>query len=523
MNRTINNLCTVRAGMLLFMMLLTSATAWAWDGSVPTGNSQTNPILIENTSDLDLLATKVNNGTTYAGVYFRLGDNITYTYNTDYTSSEENNFKSIGSKDNNGEHPFKGDFDGNNKTISGIRIYCSGNGDVNSYQGIFGYIIGANIHDLTLADTRITGFKYVGGIVGYNYGGTITNCNVASSVNIHAVMSWACYHGGIVGYNYSNSATAFATVSNCTSAARLTFTPTDNTKPQYFGGIAGSNSKGSGSTGQAIMTDNHANGAIVPAVSDDTYGALVGDNDCGVFDGNYYTNCTVGGVEGVTGEAVTTQYGCISVTKADRNVYLVTLNGNSIESATECPTITTTTVSFKRTFTTPYATFVVPFKVSMDDANQAGTFYRFETVNNNYEVEMTVVNSQAGLTANTPYIVAPNNRNTEVTFSNSGGAVSFPLPAMVSTKGSGTPEGVSWTFNGTYAKKTFESVAEGHSIYFFAGSAQGSVSPGDFVKVKHCVNSYSSPFRAYMEYIGSEDLNGTIISSARMREPAELP
>ena len=524
MNRTINNLCTARAGMLLFMMLLTSATVWAWDGSVPINNSQTNPILIENTSDLDRLATNVNNGTTYAGVYFRLRDNITYTYNTEENSNVvyTGNYTAIG----NDTYPFKGDFDGNKKTISGIRIYRSGINKTNSYQGIFGYIIGANIYDLNLADARITGYNFVGGIVGYNYGGTIANCTVAGSVNIHAVVQSSTYeygyHGGIVGYNYSNTAAGVATVSGCTSAVNLTLT--DKTNAKYFGGIAGSNSKGSGSTGQAIMTGNHANGAIVPAVSDNTYGALAGDNDCGVFDGNDYTNCTVGGVEGVSGGAVTTQYGCISVTQADRNVTLVTLNGNSIESATECPTITTTTVSFNRTFTTPYATFVVPFKVSMADANQAGTFYRFQRVNDNYQVEMSEVNSQDGLTANTPYIVKPKNTNTEVTFSNSGGAVNFPLPAEVITTGSGTPEGVSWTFNGTYAKKTFENVAEGHSIYFFAASAQGSsINPGDFVKVKHSANSYSSPFRAYMEYNGLDDLSGPIIPSARMREPAELP
>ena len=264
---------------------------WSGDGS------EGNPYLIEYASQLDLLAHRVNgtHGETrqedgYYNTYFQLANDISYTHNSDWNAfdNDESNYEAIGGYYDGDTRYFRGHFDGNNKTISGIRIYRGGNSNANNYQGIFGGTdSGADIHDLTLADARITGYNSTGGIVGYvGYNrGTVTRCHVADDVAVCAVQSHAYYHGGIVGRNRSG------TIEQCTSAATLTIADADNS--DYYGGIAGSNS--------GTLRDNLAIGATVPAAADNTYGAITGYNDIVPLQRNYYAACKVANVENATG------------------------------------------------------------------------------------------------------------------------------------------------------------------------------------------------------------------------------
>ena len=160
-------------------------------------------------------------------------------------------------------------------------------------NGIFGGTEGANIHDFTLADTRITGYNYTGGIAGKNANkhsnnvnipSTITRCHVAADVAICAARTYTWYHGGIVGCNYGSS-----TVSQCTSAATLTTYNANDSR--YYGGIVGYN--------EGTLTDNLAIGATVPAAPENYYGAIAGFQ--GTLQRNYYYNCTVAGVQNATG------------------------------------------------------------------------------------------------------------------------------------------------------------------------------------------------------------------------------
>ena len=271
---------SMRAALTLLVMLLTTATAWAWDGS----GTSADPYLITSTSDLDDLATNVNSGTDYQNVYFKQTKDIAYSHTTDWNdvNSKENNYTVIGVFHDSQERPFKGHYDGQGHTISGIRIYKGGKDNFNSFQGIFGMADGADIRGITLADTRITGFYNIGGIVGQNYG-TVSDCHVAADVLISAVKSNANYHGGIVGRNYKG------TVSDCTSAATLT-----NASGSYYGGIAGQNYKGT-------LRNNVAIGAVVPAADTNSHGAICGVNDYGTLQNNCYYGCTVAGVENATG------------------------------------------------------------------------------------------------------------------------------------------------------------------------------------------------------------------------------
>ena len=245
-----------------------------WTGS----GAQGNPYIINSTQGLDLLAQYVNSGNNCSTLYFQLGGPIEYTHTTDWnsSSSEENNYTAIGTESN----PFQGTFDGNNNTISGIRIY-KGN---DNYQGLFGKVgSGGTVKRVTLSDARITGYDMIGGIVGRSDNATIEDCTIDADVCIHAVVNNSSHHGGIVGSNKSG------TVRRCISRAHLTVK--NDVSGNRFGGIAGYNS--------GAIQYSIADGAIIPDVNG--RGAIVGFNLNSYNTQNYYHACTVAGVANATG------------------------------------------------------------------------------------------------------------------------------------------------------------------------------------------------------------------------------
>ncbi len=256
------------------------------------GNSEETAYLIYTTEQLDLLAQRVNDGTAdYADKYFRLMNDLNYAHTTawDDATSQETNYTPIGYASGNINRQFCGHFLGDGHTISGIRVYRGGNKSINGCLGLFGRIgSGAEVSGVTIADARITGYADVGGIVGYNEGGTVTDCHVEADVALHAVQNYARSFGGIVGENtYFNPGDyVFCTVSNCTSAIKITVKD-GISNIQYFGGIVGYN-------GFFTIKDCRAEGAVVPAV---TYaGAIVGldSNNNTTLSGNTYHSCLVG-------------------------------------------------------------------------------------------------------------------------------------------------------------------------------------------------------------------------------------
>ncbi len=265
----------------------------------PGTGTEEDPYRIYQSAQLDLLASRtVNNGVDFNGQYFLLMADLVYDYSN--LGEHESNFTPIGhykrhDNANNEDYyrPFKGHFDGNGYTISGIRVYSGGATLNDDSKGLFGYIEGNGtntgvVKNLTLTDAVITGRQYCGGIVGCISGGTVDNCHVTSSVFIHGVATGSHYHGGIVGGNNTPEG-GCPTVKNCTSSATLT----NNDSYYYYGGIVGYNK------GQAVITDNLVIGATVPAT---TYrGAIAGYFHSGTLERNYYVGCTVAGVANAIG------------------------------------------------------------------------------------------------------------------------------------------------------------------------------------------------------------------------------
>ena len=244
---------------------------WAGTGTVD------DPYVVEYVSQLNALADSVNSGISYADVYFKLGADI--SYDTNGLSDTESNFTAIGGY----KHPFNGHFDGAKHVISGIRIYKGGSSFEDYYQGLFGLLgAGASVSYVLLSDSRITGYQHVGGIVGNNSGGTVTNCFVLKDVTINAVKSMSLYHGGNVGSNMNGG-----TVTNCAGAATVTYADGIN-YCQCYGGIVGENENAS--IEYCLYTGNTVKG-------NSYVGAIIGNN-CGSsskVEHCYYTNNSITG------------------------------------------------------------------------------------------------------------------------------------------------------------------------------------------------------------------------------------
>ena len=265
-----------------------------WSGS----GTQTAPWRIQYPSQLDLLATNVNNGNDYKGKYFELANDITYTHSTtwDDATSTENNYTAIGS----GEAAFEGTFDGDGHSVSGIRLYRGGHdSSADGYQGLFGNVGSYGIiKNLTVNDARITGRYYVGGIAGYALlDCTIENCHATATVAIHAVVDGAKSHGGIVG-------DSGATIIGCTSSATLTLAD-GLTECEKYGGIAGYSGY---IVKNCFVIDANVKGSS-------SVGAIVGTY-YGQLENNYYSGCTVNGATanvGIGSGDVTANEGAVQV------------------------------------------------------------------------------------------------------------------------------------------------------------------------------------------------------------------
>ena len=100
---------------------------------------------------------------------------------------------------------YSGTFNGNGKTISGLYIDSSGV----DYKGLFGRVNGGTVKDLTVSGS-VSGDMYVGGVVGYNNGGTVTGCIFSGSGSV----SGGEDVGGVVGRNDG-------TVKNCHNTGKV--------------------------------------------------------------------------------------------------------------------------------------------------------------------------------------------------------------------------------------------------------------------------------------------------------------
>ncbi|MEF8977063.1 MAG: GLUG motif-containing protein, partial [Halapricum sp.] len=175
---------------------------------------------------------------------------------------------------------FTGSFNGSGYTISNLTI----NRSATNFVGLFGYIDGAIIERTGLENAEIAGRNYVGGLIGYNLQGTITESyasgNVTGNHDVGGLIgqndgplneSYATGNvsgtadqvGGLVGWNHGpvNESYATATVTGDT----------------YVGGLVGMN--------DGTVNESYATGAVDGASH---VGGLVGYGNSGTVTDAYW-------------------------------------------------------------------------------------------------------------------------------------------------------------------------------------------------------------------------------------------
>jgi hypothetical protein len=274
------------------------------------------PITIRNEEDLRRFATMVNNGNDFAGRTITLANDI---------NIESGNWVGIGRVffgDFSGTFLFNGTFDGNNKTIGGIRN-----------QGLFRYLgHDGVIKNLGVEVDVAINAHTAGGLVDIN-NGRIVNCRVSGNL---LISEWSFgWLGGLVGYNagvIENSST-YGTVSGSSDIGGLVSHNSGTIKNSSaknnvvggndgfnvgglvginFGVIYGSNASGTVDGGNSIgglVGNNHENGIIVNSFASgdvkgagNSVGGLVGYNlgtvERSSASGNVFGVKDVGGLVG---------------------------------------------------------------------------------------------------------------------------------------------------------------------------------------------------------------------------------
>jgi len=186
-----------------------------------------------------------------------------------------------------------GEFDGNGHKISNLSFSF----DFISQVGLFGCLAsGGKVTDLGVENVNITGDSNVGGLVGYNGKGTVSNSY--SSGNVTGG-DWSVGDvGGLVGFNDKG------TVSNSYSTASVT---SDNN----VGGLVGFNEMGT-------VSNSYSTGSVTGGGD---VGGLVGEN-FGTVSNSYSTGSVtgdvcVGGLVGQNGGPISNCYSTGNVTGGD--------------------------------------------------------------------------------------------------------------------------------------------------------------------------------------------------------------
>ena len=159
---------------------------------------------IATTDDLDNLALLVDFAANdCSGLTFKQTADIAYS--TAGLGDTDANFTAIGGYFNGIDKNFSGTYDGQDHTISGIRLYKPlTNQNVNKNQALFGRAVNATIKNVTITDTRITGYRIVAGLVGNCNGSTVQNCLVLNST----ITCGDTYVGAVIGQNNNGTFTA---------------------------------------------------------------------------------------------------------------------------------------------------------------------------------------------------------------------------------------------------------------------------------------------------------------------------
>jgi hypothetical protein len=180
-----------------------------------------------------------------------------YTELASPTANEGKGWEPIGTQGD----PFSGTFDGRGHKICDLYIWGPA-----EFVGLFGFVSGGGVlEDIGMLNVAVTGYQYVGGLVGES-DGTVSDCYSTGNVTGD---TWV---GGLIGRHFEG------TVSNCFATSSVTGVG----DARYIGGLIGEND---GSMSNCYATGNVTGSFCV--------GGLVG--------GNYYNINSCYAIGNVTG------------------------------------------------------------------------------------------------------------------------------------------------------------------------------------------------------------------------------
>ena len=265
-------------------------TSW-YDPAPGAGSTAADPYVIDTADGLAGLAQLVNGGNNFEGKHIKI-DTSSHIDLTGYS-----NWTPIGTLTN----PFKGTFNGNGETVSGLTINDARalSGSQHIALGFFGCIgSGGSVRDLTLGSVDITiehtisedrnATSYVGGLIGLNEG-TVSGCAVSGGLIVNGVDIRA---GGITGKNGSDSGSTGNTsgvIEDCT--VNCSITASSCYQSAYVGSVAG------GSTGDGgVIASCVSQGSVTVSgrlAYTHVYKAMLSAGGvAGYTDGTSITDCT---------------------------------------------------------------------------------------------------------------------------------------------------------------------------------------------------------------------------------------
>jgi hypothetical protein len=163
--------------------------------------------------------------------------------------------------------PFTGEFDGNNKKISGMKISLSGN---YNYVGLFSSINNGYVYDLeielSIIDQQTHNYSFVGLLAGFVYESLIENVMIDRGSVVGKDLI-----GGMVGY------AEYSTIENANSSAQVTGV-------NYVGGLIGE-------ADWSEITDSFSSGLVTGV---DAVGGLIGY----LYDSEIYFSYATGSISG---------------------------------------------------------------------------------------------------------------------------------------------------------------------------------------------------------------------------------
>ena len=282
----------------------------AWD--VGTGDTRGNPILIYSVEDLQNMSHDLTAG-------YALANDIDASGTRGWNLGA--GFMPVGNETNR----FIGSLDGGNYTITGLYI----NQSSKDHIGLFGYVdSNGSVRNVGLVDVKISGNRYIGGLVGWNQG-SISYCYATGSVTgasqaVGGLVGWNrwgsldnCYATGSV--NGTGSNVGGLVGSNSGPITCCYATGDVNSTGQFIGGLVGQNVD-EGSISNCSATGNVEGTGLLGRI-----GGLVGTNEGNVSNCYATGNVSGTGTWGRFGGLVGSNSG--SVSNSHYNIDTVLING----------------------------------------------------------------------------------------------------------------------------------------------------------------------------------------------------